>query len=62
MRSERWSWRKRAANSLHLSLWERSPREARRVRGYTRSRGRCPLTPTLSPAGRGSAPSLRHAM
>ena len=38
-----------------LSHWERVG-----VRGYGLSIERGPLTPTLSPSGRGSAPSSRH--
>src|SRR5260221_8221648 len=37
---------------------ERSTRKARRVRGYSPSRVTCPLTPTLSPTGRGGADAV----
>ncbi len=47
---------------LHLSHTERSDREAIRVRGYGLSRALGPLTPTLSPQGRGSEPSPRPAL
>jgi len=40
-----------AAQLLHLSYWERSTREARRVRGYSLARVQNPLTPM----GRGGA-------
>jgi len=59
-----------ATHSLHLSHGERSAHEVRRVRGFSLSRDRTPLTPTLSPIraftpvfdglrGRGSALPLR---
>src|SRR6185369_3665355 len=58
-----------AADSVHLSHWESSDREAIRVRGYGLSRERCPLTPSLSAVraftpvfdglwGRGSRPPV----
>src|SRR5260221_1558498 len=43
---------------LRLSLRERSDREAIRVRGYSLSRVLDPLTPALSPTGRGSPAAL----
>jgi hypothetical protein len=45
----------RVTPSLHLSHRERSDREAIRVSGYSLSIILFPLTPTLSPTGRGSA-------
>jgi hypothetical protein len=50
----------RATISLHLSHRERSTREARRVRGYSLSRVLDPLTPTLSPMGRGRRQNVRR--
>jgi hypothetical protein len=44
-------------DGLHLSHGERSPHEVRRVRGYALSRCLFPLTPPLSPLGRGSGES-----
>jgi hypothetical protein len=45
-------------DGLHLSHGERSDREAIRVRGYGLSSELFPLTPTLSPQGRGSGEVL----
>jgi hypothetical protein len=49
-----------AAGSGHLSHRERSDREAIRVRGYGLSRVLDPLTPTLSPLGRGGPQRTLH--
>jgi hypothetical protein len=45
-------------DGIHLSHGERSDREAIRVRGYALLIELFPLTPTLSPKGRGSGESL----
>ena len=53
-----------ATDALHLSHRERSDRAAIRVRGCDFTENLNPLTPALSPKGRGSAPSLgrrRHS-
>ncbi len=51
--------RGRMTTAFHLSHGERSTREARRVRGYSLTIGRNPLTPTLSPSEVGYI-RLRH--
>ena len=55
------SYSVRAARSLPLPLWERSETERSEVsgRGVTYE-GNCPLSPTLSRKGRGSALPLRR--
>jgi hypothetical protein len=46
------------AHSVHLSHGERSAHEVRRVRGCDLSIKLGPLTPALSPTGRGSSPPM----
>ena len=48
-----------APQLFHLSIGRGRRREARRVRGYSQLKVLDPLTPTLSPTGRGSSASAR---